>query len=431
MKGLMVLLSLLLLFELNAQNAHELNIEMYKDIAIDEMHRTGIPASIKLAQGILESNAGRSYLATKGNNHFGVKCGGDWQGESVFRKDDDYKNGRLVKSCFRKYANPEESYIAHSEFLRDPKKNYRYGFLFRYPVTDYKSWAHGLKKAGYATNKKYPQLLIDLIERYQLHQYDEFKEVDAPEMLLAEGYTPQVEMVNHVQYVYALKDETPEKLSLDFAVSVDRILKYNERIVHPNQMLKVGERVFLQRKRSSYRGKQKFHYVKAGETMFDIAQKYGLRLSSLLKKNKMEKGQEPAVGEQVKLKGLHWFAKRPVLRNERESILPNQPDQDLGPDEDVEAIPGSEEANDNSDAVSDPVTRTPAPSEDSIVQTSSRETPDHLRPNESIKKRFYTVQKGDTLYSISRHFNLELSRLKDWNELESNNISVGQVLRVH
>ncbi|MCB0375607.1 MAG: glucosaminidase domain-containing protein, partial [Sinomicrobium sp.] len=124
-------------------------IDEYKDIAIREMERAGIPASIKLAQGILESNAGQSDLARRANNHFGIKCGDNWNGRTLHKKDDDYDaTGKLIESCFRVYRNAEASFVAHSEFLRDPKKTYRYGFLFQLDPTDYERWAYGLKKAG-------------------------------------------------------------------------------------------------------------------------------------------------------------------------------------------------------------------------------------------------------------------------------------------
>ncbi|MEM9261275.1 MAG: glucosaminidase domain-containing protein, partial [Bacteroidota bacterium] len=148
-------------------------IKRYKDIAIREMERSGVPASIKLAQGILESDSGKSRLASAANNHFGIKCGSQWKGEEYYKRDDDYDdNGQLIKSCFRKYRNPDASYVAHSEFLRDPAKSFRYGFLFRLDPTDYRGWAEGLRRAGYATNPRYPQLLISIIERYNLQQYD-------------------------------------------------------------------------------------------------------------------------------------------------------------------------------------------------------------------------------------------------------------------
>ncbi|MFZ4261481.1 glucosaminidase domain-containing protein [Sphingobacterium sp. HJSM2_6] len=137
-------------------------IDRYKEIAIDEMNRFGIPASIKLAQALLESGNGNSYLATNANNHFGIKCGGVWNGKSVTRPDDS------LNDCFRVYENPEQSFKDHSQFLLRK----RYEKLFQLSKNDYKGWAKGLKEAGYATNPRYPELLIDLIERYNLQQYD-------------------------------------------------------------------------------------------------------------------------------------------------------------------------------------------------------------------------------------------------------------------
>jgi len=144
-------------------------IEQYKTIVINEMARTGIPASIKMAQAILESGSGRSTLARQSNNHFGIKCGKNWTGNTVYREDDDYKNGLLIRSCFRAYDDPADSFMAHSDFLQD---NRRYAFLFELGVDDYKGWARGLKKAGYATDPNYPKKLINLIEKYQLYNLD-------------------------------------------------------------------------------------------------------------------------------------------------------------------------------------------------------------------------------------------------------------------
>lgn len=447
--------SLLLFFAwmggLQGQSAHEMYIEQYKEIAIQEMHRTGIPASIKMAQAILESNAGRSYLATQGNNHFGIKCGGQWTGGTVMRKDDDYKNGRLVPSCFRAYPDPEESFMAHSEFLRDPKKNHRYGFLFRLEQTDYKGWARGLKKAGYATNPKYPQLLIELIERYGLDQFDAMEPVDPALMVQEETYSPSLQRVNDVEYVYARPGERPIEISMDFGVSPDKIVKYNERIKAPNQKLEAGERVFLQKKRRSYRGEKKYHYVKAGDDMFSIAQHYGLRLEKLLNKNKMSEGEEPAIGEQIRLRGLSWFESKPVLRSDQESILPEELEEDLPADEDVQALPQADagdeaEQPDIKDAEESPAVAVDS-SPDAVevdspevavteVDTQSAEvepTPTEARdtaPVADTATEYYEVKKGDTLYSISRRFALSVEELKAQNELDGNALRIGQQLRV-
>lgn len=144
-------------------------IEKYKDIAIREMHRSGIPASITLAQGILESSWGNGSLALKANNHFGIKCKGYWTGPTFYIEDDDFKNGKLIKSCFRAYDNAEDSYVDHTDFLVNSP---RYQKLFSYHHTEYKKWAHGLKKCGYATDKRYAYKLIRSIEKYNLDQFD-------------------------------------------------------------------------------------------------------------------------------------------------------------------------------------------------------------------------------------------------------------------
>ena len=163
MKINFTVLSLLLVFHIAAQNKSELYIKKYKDIAISEMNSYGIPASITLAQGILESGNGESRLAVDGNNHFGIKCHNNWNGETII-EDDDEKG-----ECFRKYSNVGDSFRDHSLFL---KERGRYEFLFEYKITNYKKWARGLKKAGYATNPKYASLLINIIKKYNLTQYD-------------------------------------------------------------------------------------------------------------------------------------------------------------------------------------------------------------------------------------------------------------------
>ncbi len=145
-------------------------VEQYKDIAISEMQRTGIPASITLAQAVVESRYGTSTLAKQSNNHFGIKCKGDWKGKSVYHKDDDYQNGQLIHSCFRGYDDPVQSYYDHSDFLLE---NQRYQVLFQLSKNDYQGWARGLKKCGYATAPNYANALIETIEKYQLFLYDQ------------------------------------------------------------------------------------------------------------------------------------------------------------------------------------------------------------------------------------------------------------------
>lgn len=279
-------------------------INKYKNIAVNEMKRTGIPASIKLAQGILESNAGASTLARKANNHFGMKCGSEWRGPTYYIKDDDYdENGQLIESCFRAYEDSESSYIAHSEFLRDPNKAYRYGFLFRLDQKDYKKWAQGLKQSGYATSPTYADALISLIDQYKLYNYDK-GDMDFDE----------IRLINDVKMTLAKMGQTPEELARKYNVKIRCLLKYNEGLVGPNQPLKDGERIFLQRKRWFFRGKEKHHFVKEGETMYTISQQYGLKQNRLFRKNRMDKGTEPAVGQKIRLRGRVAKGQSPKLR---------------------------------------------------------------------------------------------------------------------
>ncbi|MFN0204205.1 MAG: glucosaminidase domain-containing protein [Bacteroidia bacterium] len=279
-------------------------IQRFNKIAIDEMKRTGIPASIKLAQGLLESGGGTSVLARKANNHFGVKCGSEWRGATYYVKDDDYdENGQLIESCFRAYEDAESSYIAHSEFLRDPNKAYRYGFLFRLDQKDYKKWAQGLKSAGYATSPTYADNLINIIDQYKLYKYDG-----------GDVEFDLVRVINDVKVTLAKEGQTPEELAKKYNLKTKCLLKYNERLRGPNQPLKEGEYIYLQRKRWFFRGKQEFHFVKEGEDMYKISQLYGLKEGRLYRKNRMDKGTEPAVGQKIRLRGKVKKGQTPKLR---------------------------------------------------------------------------------------------------------------------
>lgn len=205
-------------------------IKRYKDIAIQEMERTGIPASIKIAQALLESGAGKSDLARKANNHFGIKCGGDWTGKTYYKEDDDRDaRGKIIPSCFRKYNKAEESWVAHSEFLRG---RYRYQALFQLDSKDYKAWAHGLRQAGYATNPNYANDLIRVVETYQLYQYDEVR-VNVPQIVVNLPETnkekpvsasAEITIFNDARITFALGDETLEDIAKRTKLSVN-ILK--------------------------------------------------------------------------------------------------------------------------------------------------------------------------------------------------------------
>jgi Mannosyl-glycoprotein endo-beta-N-acetylglucosaminidase/LysM domain len=299
-------------------------ISTYKELAITEMLRTGVPAAIKLAQGIHETDAGGSDLVKKSNNHFGIKCKNTWTGESV-RHDDDARG-----ECFRKYEKAEDSYRDHSDFL---KNNTRYSSLFNLDPTDYEDWAWGLKRAGYATNPKYPQILIKLIEEYNLNDYTLIalgKKKDDPQGMVAESnikppqvYSSPAETVTDIQSsneaaANKLKEQIKDYPAGEFKINETKVFfaakgssylsvanQYNiplARIFEFNDMLQQeivdkDQLIYLQRKRKT--GNNEFHIVQPGETLFDIAQAEAIRLESLLNYNMLGNGQQPAIGEKL------------------------------------------------------------------------------------------------------------------------------------
>ncbi len=319
-------------------------IKRYAEIAVREMERTGVPASIKLAQGILESNSGKSTLARKAKNHFGMKCGSVWKGPTYYKEDDDFdENGKLIKSCFRVFDSGEESFIAHSEFLRDPRKKYRYGWLFTdIDPRDYKGWAKGLKKSGYATSPTYAEKLIGIIERADLARFDYMQsdelKVTPPDLSSTDPSdrptrpgrrddpVRQIRKIlrnNDVRYTTAFQDDTPYDLSLKYDMPVEKILRYNEYLSNANQSIAKGEKVYLQCKKNNYRGKRKFHFIKGNETMFDLSQMYGVKLDKLYKKNRLAKGSEPAPGSKIKIRGRKVYSNEvPPLRDDYLPVNP-------------------------------------------------------------------------------------------------------------
>ena len=265
-------------------------IQAYHKIAQDKMKKHGIPASITLAQGILESDCGNSHLAQKANNHFGIKCH-DWTGAKI-HYDDDTKN-----ECFRKYKKAEDSFEDHSEFLTGRS---RYASLFDLKPTDYKGWARGLKKAGYATDPKYADRLIKIIEEEELYKYDRDSKVSkggvsAKENVAKPGILRPVFYNNNVRYVLAKEGETLTSLSSEFGMRAWELPYYND--LPKGSALVAGEKVYVRPKRSKSARNVKFHKVEAGETMHSVSQLYGVKLNSLYRKNRMSKDMNPAVGE--------------------------------------------------------------------------------------------------------------------------------------
>jgi hypothetical protein len=295
-------------------------IDNFKELAISEMKRTGVPASITLAQGIIESDMGRSRLAREANNHFGIKCHDDWKG-MVIMHSDDRRN-----ECFRKYQRPEESYKDHSDFL---KSEPRYRSLFSLNVTDYKGWAKGLRKAGYATNPEYANMLIRKIEEYNLSEFDRGvttsrsvvspketspdenmkKITDPPENIVgnvdASGVAvtavrSRVMEKNRIQYIIVREGDTPESLEKEFQLLKWELARYND--LQQGFRCTPGQILYLQPKRDKAEVGNDFYILKEGETIYSVSQLYGIKLKSLISMNRLKDGQEAIAGQKIWLR---------------------------------------------------------------------------------------------------------------------------------
>jgi hypothetical protein len=278
-------------------------INKYKNIAIQEMVEFNIPASITMAQGILESGNGNSTLAREANNHFGIKCHKGWEGESMKMNDD------APNECFRKYKTPEESYKDHSFFL---SQRGRYSFLFDLEITDYKGWARGLKKAGYATNPKYADLLIKIIEENNLYKLDLMQgdyvavneypneipknENRKYEAFAVAGNNRKVFLNNEKKFIFTRKGDDFYKIADDLNIYNFQLWKYND--MNKSDYLPEGTMLYIEKKRNSSKTED-YHFVEKGETMQSISQHYGIKLKQLYKKNRMKKGSEPHVNQML------------------------------------------------------------------------------------------------------------------------------------
>jgi LysM repeat protein len=313
-------------------------INAYKDIAVSEMKRSGIPASITLAQGMVESDFGRSLLARDANNHFGIKCHTDWTGPTIMQ-DDDSKG-----ECFRKYSSAENSFYDHSEFLRTRP---RYSFLFDIDPLDYKAWAHGLKKAGYATNPDYPNMLIRKIEENNLMVYDNrdkkskspspsvpssgssvtaakttpaasssttateaeltknggnnsLKDTPVNTGISVYARAPRVKENNRIQYIIIKDGDTRDGIEQEFSLLNWELPRYND--LEPGFELNPGEILYLQPKREKAEEGKEYHVIAQGDTMYVISQKYGIKLRSLYSMNRMDEGIQAEAGKKIWLR---------------------------------------------------------------------------------------------------------------------------------
>lgn len=291
-------------------------ITLFDQDAVAEMLRSGVPASITLAQGMLESDYGNSKLAKKAKNHFGIKCHSKWTG-GKFYMDDDAKH-----ECFRVYKSVYDSYVDHSDFL---KRNQRYGFLFNLKITDYKGWAKGLKKAGYATNPKYPDLLIGLIERNNLQRFDKMNKSDLKKLgPSSKGqnatyesqpveknkkgeYVPKPKSKdtaiklskNNIKFAYSQAGDNTKTIAQRYDLGHWQIIKYNE--LKRNAKIPAGTPIYLQPKKNKFKPGGK-HIVKKGETLWSISQLYGIKMKKLAKRNNLELKSTLKVGQKLKLK---------------------------------------------------------------------------------------------------------------------------------
>ena len=386
-------------------------IETYAPLAIKEMNRTGFPASIKIAQGIHESGAGRSNLVSRSNNHFGIKCKSSWEGEKVYHDDDE------EGECFRKYESAQASYIDHSDYL---KSQSRYSFLFEYDADDHVSWAWGLKKAGYATSPVYAETIIKYVETYQLNELNQFDDAEEDEIDLTEYlsmvrsnlpinnsstnintsspittkeltkeptkafeeveekiranntkksnglYPSGVFKINGAKVIFAEEGTSLLSLAKKYKVQASSLLLFNE-LPRKTTILKKDQLVYLQRKKNT--GKKTYHRVRKGETLVEISQKEGVQLASLLKFNKLKAGQQPKTGQKLLLKG-------------------------------------------------------PISKEKTSVKSSNKKSANQT------KSAIHVVRNGESLWTIARKYNVTVNSIKNANKLKSEDLDIGQSLKI-
>lgn len=417
-------------------------INTYKTLAIMEMKRTGIPASITLAQGMLESNFGRSYLARKGKNHFGIKCKSHWKGKKLY-VDDDKED-----ECFRGYDNVIESYRDHSDFLSN---SFRYDPLFELPQTDYKGWAKGLKKQGYATNPKYAHLLIKLIKRYNLNRFDKYYATtyypDKQQPLMTNSKEePKMELVGKSARIHIEEEKNPptenrqkEKTSnkksriiykndipavvthegdtyLSIAsgqnMLVWELLRYND--LPKNAKLYPGTLLYLKPKHN--RTHKHHHQVQQGEIMYWISQKYGIKLDHLYDRNNMESGEEPAYGEIIYLRNQR--SDKPSIRVKHEPGYYAQiPPYGGGKTKSKQSTSGT------------PAGKNSQPeSREAKNNRGNQQKSTTKHENTRAKKKYHIVEAGETLFQISKKYDIIINHLRKWNELDGYDLNAGQKL---
>lgn len=381
-------LTVFALFSITGSFAQYMTVEQYvklhQDLAIREMKRMGVPAAITLAQGILETENGNSDLVKKSNNHFGIKCKSSWNAPGVSH-DDDAKG-----ECFRTYKDAESSYRDHSNYLRG---NDRYAFLFKLDPRDYKGWAYGLKKAGYATNPHYPEILIKNIEQNNLQQYtmvaindvpvfDASKYKSDPEEKAIDEITASTTTttgnggnnfhkpynastategtVNGCRMIYATKGTSLLAIATENDINLARLLEFND--LEKDGLLEKDQYIFLEKKQKE--GQSDFYILQPNETLYDVAQKNGIRIQNLMEYNHLDEEQTPSVGTRIFLK------------------------------------PG----------------------------IASDVPPAIVKSTPTTAEKIHAVQPKEGLYTISKKYGVSIAQIKEWNNLADDTLKVGQQL---
>lgn len=357
-------------------------VQKYKDIAIEEMKRMGVPAAITLAQGLLETENGNSDLLKQSNNHFGIKCKSTWTAETVSHDDD------APGECFRKYKTAEDSYRDHSNFLRG---NDRYAFLFKLDPADYKAWAYGLRKAGYATNPRYPQILIKYIEDNNLEQYtDEAlndvphfdgaqyaddKEIDSSQDVVKLDPVPGQPInltINGSKALLVSKGTSLLAVATEHNINLEKLLTIND--LTSDGLLQKDQYVFLEKKQKE--GQQDFCVAQPNETLYDISQKYGVVLENLYTYNNLSANDYIVAGTKIYLK----------------------------PDAAMQQVASADE-------------------KPRLIQAKN-----DIQANALQNTITYTVHPRESLYGISKKYGVTVDDIKKWNHLKSENLQIGQQL---
>lgn len=449
-------------YSITAQSNAKDYINRYKSIALQEMIETDIPASILLAQGILESSVGTSTLATQANNHFAMSCTNNWEGEVLYK----LKNG--TTGCFKVYDSPAESYIEHAKWLAN---NAQFQNLFYIESTNYKRWAKGLEALNYKNYEGYAEQLIEVVELYELYNID--KEIgkfqdeavvetteDEPVYLSNE----EIYYNNGVKAVIAGESETPLELAARMKIPLRKVLKYND--IELVDGFYPGQFVYLNHKKSKFGGEKAVHQVERMDNIYLISQKYGIRLDKLLKLNQLKKGEEPNINEKIYLKEKN--PQKPFLRTDTfvPNIIPeiNKEEEKVEvpikiitpptpkPKENQTEVSNINENNANVTPPNKPEVTYVYPNSnydetESVVENDNLQTPvqneetenkvetaplPNSKPmptNKPVPSNVHVVQKGETLYSISKQHNITVQRLKDLNGLLENTIEIEQWLR--